>query len=378
LLVGIDSLRGHRRKHLIIAGASAAATAVLLAGCYFFMWRHITREDDNDWGRKYNIFYLQAPNPSDPAAPPPTKADWVAGRYTELTKIPGERRVLWTSRALRERALSELSSTYGLVWAGLNFAGIALIAARKQWREGLLLVLPLATMALFNVLGFWPFGPFRANSFVLVYMAGIASVVFDRDAQRTRVADVLPATALVLLPLFAFERGWHRQKEMPGVVAPSAFAAIPKELISLQGADYSGPKEKLVADNWSCDPWRYYTKYNPYVRKTMGAELSRRFGLLCRKEVSAIFRTMRAQTRRGRRVWLVASNQKTIAELERDWPSDLEKTQLVHIEGSTHLIVGVSPSAPKHEAPPPPPPPPEEKSTESDDLGGVDGTSIPR
>src|SRR5262249_42941715 len=62
LLVGIDAMRGKRRRHLITAGAAAAGTVVLLGACYYFMWRHIPQSDDNDWGRKYNIFYLEQPN----------------------------------------------------------------------------------------------------------------------------------------------------------------------------------------------------------------------------------------------------------------------------------------------------------------------------
>jgi hypothetical protein len=381
LLVAIEAFRERRYRHLAATGGVGAATALLLGACYFFMWRYIPKTDDDYWGRKYDVFYVEAPKGAQEAPPggelsghheaPLTRTDWIAGRYAELAKIPGERRILWTSRRIKESALAELQSVDGIVWAVLNFAGIALIAARRLWRDGLLLVLPLATMALFNLLGFWPFGPFRANAFVVVYLAGIASVVFDRNALQTRLWELLPATGLVFFPLFAFEREWHRQKEMNSVVAPSDFATVVKELVSLQGASYSGSKEMVIADNWSCDPWRYYTKYNPRIRAMVGGhELKRRFGLLCRKDVSAVMRSTRAQIRKGRRAWIIASNATTIEALEHDWPDDLEKAELVHVEGGTHLVIGVTRAAPKPERPPPvqeEPPSPEPEESGSGD-----------
>lgn len=387
LLVGIEALREHRLRHLAAAGGVATATALLLGLCYYFMWQHMPKGEDDDWGKKYDVFYVEPAKMAQETAPssgelsghreaPMTHADWIAGRYVELTKIPGERRILWTSRRIKETALGELGSVDGLVWAALNFAGIALIASRRLWRDALLLVLPLATMAVCNLLGFWPFGPFRANAFVIVYLAAIASVVFDRNAQRTRLGDLLPATALVFLPLFGLERGWHRQKEMNSVVAPSDFSRVVQELVNLQGGTgYSGPKEMVIADNWSCEPWRYYTKYNPHILSLYGRDLKRRFGLLCRKDESAIWRSVHAQIRKGRRAWIVASNAKTIESIERDWPDDLEKAQLVHLEGGTHLVVGVTRAPPKPERPPPvqeePP------ASESEESGPGDSTLSP-
>jgi hypothetical protein len=127
----------------------------------------------------------------------------------------------------------------------------------------------------------------------------------------------------------------------------------------------------LIADNWSCDPWRYYTKYNPYIKSTVGRDLKRRFGLLCRKDVTAVLRSVRAQIRKGKRAWIVASNANTIEALEHDWPDDLEKAELVHVEGGTHLIVGVTRAAPKPERAPPPP---EEPASESEESGSGDST----
>jgi hypothetical protein len=381
LLVAIEALRERRYRQLLATGGVAVVTALLLGACYYFMWRHIPKTDPDYWGRKYDVFYVEAPKAGQDAQAVGgevsghheavlTRTDWIAGRYAELTKLPGDRRILWKSRHLKERALDELRSIDGLVWATLNFAGIALIASRKQWRKALLLVLPLATMALFNLLGFWPFGPFRANAFVIVYMAGIASVVFDRNALQTHLLDLLPATALVFFPLFTFERGWHRQKETDSVVAPSDFASVVKELVSLQGGvSYSGPKEMVIADNWSCDPWRYYTKYNPSIKAAFG-DLKRRFGLLCRKDETAVLRSVHAQIRKGRRAWIIASNERTIESLERDWPDDLEKFALLHVEGETHLVVGVTRPPPKSEKPPPPAQ--EEPPAESDESGSVE------
>jgi hypothetical protein len=364
LLLAFDAVRARRYRHLIATGLVATATAVLVGACYFFMWRHIPKSDDAAWGKKYDIFYVENRSDADESEHDKTMADWLANRYAEMTKIPGERRELWASRRLSRSTLAELRSTYGLIWLTLNLVGLTVIARSRMLRHALLLVLPLVLMAVLNVLGFWPFGPFRANAFVIVYMAGIAAVAVERKAAFVELFDLLPATALVLVPLFAFERGWHRQKEMVSVVGASDYITALKTLISLQGADYTGPPETVIADRWSCDPWRYYTRYNPYVKRTMGRELKRRFKMECRPVAPRILRAMHDYTHRGHRVWVIAGDSHAIEELDRAWPSDLYKTHLARIGGETHVIFGVVATGNQDE----PPPPPEVVSPDADDT----------
>ena len=128
-------------------------------------------------------------------------------------------------------------------------------------------------MLLFNMLGFWPLGPFRTSLFTLVYLGALAGFAVDREDGQVRLLDLVPTALLIFLPLLVFERGWHKTKETLAVTTPSLFPDALGQLMLLQGSrSPDQPKESLILDGWSCPPYRYYTKYHPVYSKTLAPE----------------------------------------------------------------------------------------------------------
>ena len=115
------------------------------------------------------------------------------------------------------------------IWLILHITGLLVIAVRHRPRELCLLVLPLFVMLVFNGMGFWPFGFFRANLFAVAYLGPIAALSFDRDRRRvSRAWALVPALVLLVIPMLFFEDGWPRTKR--GFTQTSAF---PKAIVWL-------------------------------------------------------------------------------------------------------------------------------------------------
>jgi hypothetical protein len=369
LVIGVEALRGRRFKHLAAATGTALATASVVACLYFFIWSNLNQsKQESYWGKKYDVFHV--PNKSGP-----TKVEWSFSHYGALVEATGSRRELWTTRRVSPHTLAELVSLDEVVWLVLHIAGLVVIVRARRGRDALLLVAPLGVMALFNWLGFWPQGPFRSNLFSLVYAAGVASCAFDSETKRTRLVDLVPAAVLVLLPLFAFEKTWHRQKEMRSMAFPSAFSDALKALVQQQGRHTSHHREPLVIDTYGCQPFRYYTKYHP-LSQTLGKEVLSRFVLKCsggKDRAQSVLAATRRALRKDDRVWILASHDDVIEAMDRSWPDDLEKVALVRVGGNIHVVVGAKrKEVPTVAEPPAPPAPAEEHSSPEGDPEGSD------
>jgi hypothetical protein len=126
----------------------------------------------------------------------------------------------------------------------------------RRYREALLVVLPIAAICLFNLAGFWPFGVFRANLFLIGFTAAIAAMAVDRPRRRwPAVTSLIPAAVVVVIPYLWFESGWGPTKR--ALTYPSEF---PGTVVWLAEQRHKKP-ELLLVDRKSCDSWRYYVKY---------------------------------------------------------------------------------------------------------------------
>jgi hypothetical protein len=344
--LAFDAILSRRFRHLAVIVGAAAVTLGLVASMYFFIWSRMEQKAETKyWGNKYDVFYVAKGKTGG-------KLDWLSHKYAAVAETAGERRDIWRTDRVSPRTRTELATFDALSWFVLHMVGLTLLVTRKRWREGLLLYMPLAVMVAFNALGVWPFGPFRANLFTLVYVAGVATFALDREARRVRWGDLLPASLLVLLPLFVFEKTWHARKEFEDFTAPSSFKEALDEVLRLQGP-YDGPREELILDHWSCKPRNFYLKYHVATTKRLGAEFERRFRPSeCLGSASKIFAEARRALRRGgSEAWMLIGSEAIMNDLEANWPRDLEKASLAHVEGNEHLIVGVK----KRTAPEPDP-----------------------
>jgi 4-amino-4-deoxy-L-arabinose transferase-like glycosyltransferase len=354
LVLAISAFKARRLRHLGAVALSAAVALAVVVGLYVFVWSQLDHtKEEAYWGKKYDVFYEADKSKDD-------KLDWIARHYAAVAAAPGSRRSLWTSARYPEKKLAELRSFDGIVWILLHMAGLTFIVRTRKFREALLLVLPLDVAVAFNALGFWPLGDFRTNLFVLVYAAAIAAFGVERHARRVIWADFIPAGFLVLAPLFAFERTWHARKTMDTMTTD--YPGAMRMLIHLQKPGFSGRPERLVLDQWTCEPWRYYTTYHPTYSHELAAELARRFTASCQKgNARNILGAVRSALFGSPRVWIVASNAPTMRALDRSWPHDLQRVALARVGADEHLVLGVTA---KVDAPPAPVNEPEPDSEE--------------
>jgi hypothetical protein len=334
LVLAWTAFEARRYRHLVAIGLGAGLTLSVLLGFYWFVWRHLNAGGGTEteyWGQKYDVFYL-------PSQSHTTHWQWLLEKYGELAAYPGARRALWKVRGLVSRSmLGQLRSMDAAAWIVVHVLGLGVIALRRQRNEALLFVLPLVVLTIFNVLGFWPFGEFRTNLFVVLYMAVIAGFAMSapsdhRSARRT----LAPALVFVALPLLGFERGWHRRKESVHT-SQTAFPLALRTLTSLASAYPGAHAEPLVLDASSCGSWRYYVTLHPDY-EAMRGPLRQRFRSRCTYRDHSPVDLARNELRHKHRVWFLILDREGI---DRFWASSLEGLRVVEkATPDRHTFVG--------------------------------------
>ena len=336
LFMAAVAIRAKRLRHVAGIAAAAVATLSIIGGLYFFVWNKIESKSEKQfWGEKYDVFYLKKNNPEG-------KADWFIRHYITLAESLGERREVWNDR-LPEKNRRDLSYVDRALWLALHAAGLSLLVRGRKLSKALLLAGPIIVMSIFNLKGIWPFGHFRTNLFVVVYLAGIAAVAVDRRAERTRMWDLLPATVMVLLPLLLFEKTWHSRKEAYWVAAASWVEQGAGELVTLHARSPNDRRELLVTDHHAFHTLRYYTTFDPSTKDTLGTELSKRFGTPALiGNPKKMFKEIRKALDRGdERAWMLIGSDLIIKKIDRTWPRDLEQFETIRLGDGAQMVVGV-------------------------------------
>jgi hypothetical protein len=282
-----------KRSHLPWVLAVAGVLILILLAQYLFLWRHLPKDGTEYWGNKYRVFYT--------GKGASNYLSWSLERYRDMTGLPGIRRDFWQEGGFTFEQRQELRTADRVIWLALHLMGLMVIAWRRRWREGLLLVVPLLVMWAFNAVGFWPMGAFRTNVFTVVYMSAIAAMAFDVPGdRRLRWFAVLPTVALVFLPIAVFERVWHSRKQ--AFTYDSKFPQILERLVKIAEKSESA---ELLLDRRSCDPWRFYTQFHPEVSAKYTPSLEGSYDAHCIKNDATIpdELTRRATTRDA--VWII-------------------------------------------------------------------------
>jgi len=269
LVAGYDAFR-HRRRHIPAIALTAAAILGVLALQYVLIWSRITEQDSEFWGNKYNVFYGARSRSS--------YLGWFFDRYQGIATFPGYHRTYWDADWLSESAWSALQGIAVAIWLVIHFVGVASMLLRRRFRELLLLLLPIGVVWVFNAARIWPFGLFRANLFMLGYSAAIAAMSFDRPSLRwPAVRALIPASVLILIPIFWFENGWGPTKR-----ALTYTSQFPEVVVWLSEQPYAKgrPPATLLIDRKSCDPWRYYVEFNPTTSR-LRRKLERAYRARC-------------------------------------------------------------------------------------------------
>jgi hypothetical protein len=141
------------------------------------------------WGNKYNVF--------------PVGKDfleslvWYAEKTWQLIKAPGHLHGLTTTQLLFVQIA--FFATYVL--------GILHLLQKRNYAVLLILCGPLLTAAVANILGYWPYGNFRTNLFLLPGLLLLAGIGFEKltTLKRLRIPAVVGAGLIVAI---SFPTDW--------------------------------------------------------------------------------------------------------------------------------------------------------------------------
>jgi 4-amino-4-deoxy-L-arabinose transferase-like glycosyltransferase len=263
LLALWKSWQAPRRWRAVTATlASAVACLAVIATVYTLLLSNVkTRKTESYWGSKYDVFYVQEPSRS--------RASWLVEQYNDVAALPGLRRILWKPPArLNAGFVAHWQSADRLAWVFAHFLGAYVLARRRRWDLMLLLFLPLLTLVVVNLAGYWPLGAARMNLFACAYVLPIAAIGLDGLVGLSRARTWITASvvlSLSVLPGFAFGFDWHRHKRT--WTRDHYARVILERLRSLREqhlkADPTRPRERVLLDTHSWHPFRFYTAYHP-------------------------------------------------------------------------------------------------------------------
>jgi hypothetical protein len=268
LVLGYEAFR-HQRRHLPAIAVTAVAIMAMLVLQYVLIWSKFASDETDFWAHKYRVFHTGVDDQ--------TYLGWFLERYQGMTAFPGFHMTFWDAGWLSYEDWVIARRIATAIWIVLHVVGLVSFFIRKRYREALLVVLPIGVIWLFNLARFWPFGVFRANLFLIGYAGAIAAMAFDRPSQHWRaVTSLIPAAVMVVIPLVWFERGWGETKR-----ALTYTSRFDQAVVWLAKQRHErGDPQLLIADRKSCDPWRYYTKYNPETSH-LGPKLERLYRMQC-------------------------------------------------------------------------------------------------
>ncbi len=361
LVVGFNEWRARRFRDLASLAVGCGVTLAILVG--IFLARLTAREVSSEyWGRKYDVFYV--------GDGPLGFVGWFIRRTAELASFPAHLQMPWPLW------LEWCVYVVGIV---LVAAGIASLFAERRTQVAALLVAPWGVMVLFNVVGAWPYGMFRTNTFMLFYTlllgaVGLDAIVtFVAARDRLRPAAIVLATVLVILTLpFEAQALVHKGSDtMTGET--SVRAALERIYEFDEGRTVSAPvddgtlldrileadrakrslteaitidqlsdqaaltKPLLVLDGHACTIVRYYRDLDDETSAVFEDWLPAHFTMVCAGYAKAALRKTLRQLS-GREFWLVSAKP-GLAKSTREAVAPLCEVDVdVTIPPATHLL----------------------------------------
>jgi len=348
-LLLLDAWRGRRLAHAGSTAVTALGTMALLGLQYVYFWHAAVHAGKSSgdaatyWGNKYDVFYVANGSTQSALA-------WTAKHLGDMLALPGLRRESWHSAALSTRWIEQLSEMDVHIWQLLAVVGAVSLLYQKRYREGLLVISPLAFMILCNRLGLWPLGAFRTNLFVLGYTLPLAAAACDQRTSRVSARELIPAGVLVLVPFFLLDPQTHAHKTS-SLAYDSEFKEGARAVSDLYEHTHRHQRPVLALDSLNCAPFRYYTQYHPH-RGRMRKLLSP-FDVRCAKGPNGLVSAMRARLHEsGGFAYVLVGRASSFDEVETELPRDLAIDAETRI-GKRHQLAARIRSAHRHDAPDP-------------------------
>jgi hypothetical protein len=220
------------------------------------------------------------------------------------------------------------------VWVFLHFSGLLWLLYRRRFTELTLFFAPLMVMIAFNLLGYWPLGGFRVNTFVLAYLMFPAMFALDAAPARPRLlraAAVAFGSALIVLPSLTL--GWSdhtRKYALTFNYEIDALMGKLTELYQLTPQRYAKQQAVVIEDNYTCWSTGYYQRYDDGF-KNRWPEISKRLELRCSGRRGERFAMKRM---RGRTYFVVVTRNPNLN------PSELELVDVLvrEVVNQTHTV----------------------------------------
>ena len=338
-LLGWEAISRRNWRRLAAVGVAAALCVGTILAVYFVTWQKIRAERaERKWGSAYDVFYFEKKQKER------TRSEWAVLKYFDAAAIPGVGRSRWESRALSAGTLDKLRTADRLAWCALHVGGLLYLFWRKRGTALLWLWLPFLWVLFFNLVGRWPAGAFRTNSFLIPYSILLASFSIEWLGEiRTRARFLSPALAmLVLLPALYFRPLWHKKGlwTAPGAF-PEALAILHSGKIRTLPPARATDRQIVLLDNGSCKQWKYYVYYDRALDKSIAPELRRRLRPVCRRSSAALARTLRAhvKTEKERGFWVVLSDPEKYDSLQQAAVQRCSQLETELVRGGTNLVL---------------------------------------
>jgi hypothetical protein len=236
----LAGLRRFTTSQCVIA-ALVVVPAILLLHFFLFDFLEAARSRWF-WGRKYGVFPLDTGFFGG--------LTWYMQKTWALLSLPG---------AL-EGVPAVARPLFGIAYVG----GVIALLAAKRHRELFLLCGPLVSAALANMLGYWPYGAFRANLFLVPGVLLIIGQSVDWLAARSRLRFASYAVcAAVLVAVGSVDPASFRTKSIAHW-APSPQLTEVLDDIDRRRRDESGEWTDVILADWhSWRPISFYMRDYP-------------------------------------------------------------------------------------------------------------------
>ncbi|HEV8246544.1 MAG TPA: hypothetical protein VGP93_12285, partial [Polyangiaceae bacterium] len=218
VLLALELWQRQKFRPLAALVASAVLALALMLGLYVTVIRKQVDmgEAAESWAKKYNVFYVSSEFRAKGATVGDSRLTWLRRRYFETAAFPGIERRYWKAPPDWPEARRELLSRVDSAgWFLLHVMGLFVLLYQRRFRVLTLFAAPLVVAMAFNLVGYWPLGEFRGNTFLLAYLIAIPMFALDgllASLLPLRIAGTLLGSALILLPNMTIGRNDHRRK----------------------------------------------------------------------------------------------------------------------------------------------------------------------
>jgi hypothetical protein len=194
------------------------------------------------WGSKYDVFPIATGFLGGLA--------WYARKTWDLLSLPG--------------ALESVPPALRSLFAIALLGGVAALVAAKRYRELALLGAPLVVVAVMNALGYWPYGAFRTNLFLVPGLLLVGGLAIDWLAERSRLRVVsFAGVFLALVAAAMVSPRSYGEKSITHWAPSPQLTAVLDAIQSRRIADSGDWNDVILADWHSWRPIDYYLRRYP-------------------------------------------------------------------------------------------------------------------